>query len=152
LVETPMIRKDFIVDEYQIYQAKLMGADAVLLICAILSSKEIERYILLCDQLGMSALVEVHDEAEIAVAVEAGAGIIGVNNRDLKDFTVDTGNSSRLRRKVPEDVIFIAESGVKGRKDTKALAAAGVDGVLVGEALMRAKDKAAMVKELRADL
>ena len=112
-VNTPMIRKDFTVDEYQIYQAKLMGADAVLLICAILDTDTIARYLSICDSLGLSALVETHDESEIDSAVAAGAKLIGVNNRNLKDFSVDFSNAARLRDRIPENCLYVAESGVK---------------------------------------
>ena len=107
-VAIPCLRKDFTVDEYMIYEAKLLGAQAVLLICAILSVEEIRAYLKICDELGMSALVEAHNETEVKAALEAGARIIGVNNRNLKDFTVDTDNSRRLRKIVPSEVIFVA--------------------------------------------
>lgn len=149
-VNIPCIRKDFTVSEYMIYEAKLLGASAVLLICSILTGEQIKKYIGICDELGMSALVEVHDEAEIAMAVNAGARIIGVNNRNLKDFSVDTGNSRRLRALVPENVIFVAESGVKTAEDIRALRAAGVNAVLIGETLMRADDKKQKLDELKA--
>ena len=149
-VNIPCIRKDFTVSEYMIYEAKLLGASAVLLICSILTGEQIKKYISICDELGMSALVEVHDEAEIAMAVNAGARIIGVNNRNLKDFSVDTENSRRLRALVPENVIFVAESGVKTAEDIRALRAAGVNAVLIGEALMRADDKKQKLDELKA--
>lgn len=151
-VSVPCLRKDFIVDEYMIYEAKRLGAEAILLICAILSAQEIHRYIRLCDELGMSALVEAHDESEIKTALDAGARIIGVNNRNLKDFTVDTDNSLRLRDFVPEDVTFVSESGVRGRGDIIRLIEAGVDAVLIGEMLMRATDKKAVLDGLRGDI
>lgn len=149
-VSTPCIRKDFTVDEYMIYEAKLLGASAVLLICSILSEEQIKEYIGICDELGLSALVETHDEEEVAMAVRAGARIIGVNNRNLKDFSVDTGNSVRLKQLVGDDVIFVSESGVKNADDVVALKKAGVDAVLVGEALMRASDKKAMLESFRS--
>ena len=148
-VTIPMLRKDFTVDEYQIYQAKCMGADAVLLICAILDAQSIRRYIALCDRLGMSALVEAHDAAELAAAVSAGARIIGVNNRNLKDFSVDTGNSKRLRALAPEGVLFVSESGIQSADDVRLLKENGVDAVLIGEALMRAADKKATLAQFR---
>lgn len=148
-VGVPMLRKDFTVDEYQIYQAKLMGADAVLLICAILDGQAIRRSLELCDKLGLSAVVEAHDEAEVKTAVQSGARIVGVNNRNLKDFSVDTGNSRRLRSFVPPNVLFVAESGVGTARDVEVLRKTGVDAVLIGEALMRAPDKKAMLSELR---
>ena len=150
-VNIPCIRKDFTVDEYMIYEAKILGASAVLLICSILSEEQIREYIGICDELGLSALVETHDEEEVAMAVRAGARIIGVNNRNLKDFSVDTSNSRRLRSLVGEDVIFVSESGVKDGNDVAELKKAGVDAVLVGEALMRAPDKKAKLKELRGE-
>lgn len=151
-VSIPCLRKDFTVDEYMIYEAKVFGASAVLLICSILTEKEIRDYIRICDSLGLSALVEVHDEQEIRTALRAGARIIGVNNRNLKDFTVDTGNSKRLRSFVPKEVLFVAESGVKTGKEIEALQEAGVDAVLIGETLMKALDKKAKLQELRGCL
>lgn len=148
-VSIPCLRKDFTVDEYMIYEAKVLGAQAVLLICSILSSERIKEYIQICDTLGLSALVETHNEEEVESAIKAGARIIGVNNRNLKDFSVDTDNSRRLRELVPSDVVFIAESGVKGPQDIQALREIGVDAVLIGEALMRATDKKAKLDELR---
>ncbi len=148
-VSIPCIRKDFTVDEYMIYEAKLLGAKAVLLICSILSQQQISEYIGICDELGLSALVEAHDEAELRAAVAAGSRIIGVNNRNLKDFSVDTGNSRRLRELAPEDVSFVSESGVKSAEDIRLLREAGVNAVLIGETLMRAADKKAKLKELK---
>ena len=148
-ISTPMLRKDFTVDEYQIYQAKAMGANAVLLICAILNTETIAKYLELCDSLGLAALVEAHDEKEIASAVSAGARIIGVNNRNLKDFSVDFANAARLRDLIPPECVYVAESGVASPEDVAALGRAGADAVLVGEALMRAKDKRAMLQAMR---
>lgn len=148
-VSIPCIRKDFTVDEYMIYEAKLLGASAVLLICSLLPEETIRSYISICDSLGLSALVEAHDEEEIASAVCAGARIIGVNNRNLKDFTVDVHNSERLRKLVPESVLFVAESGIKNAGDIDVLRKANVNAVLIGETLMRAPDKKAMLNELR---
>lgn len=148
-VSIPCIRKDFTVDEYMIYEAKLLGAKAVLLICAILEEKQIEDYISVCNELGLSALVEAHDEDEIKMAIRSGAGIIGVNNRNLKDFSVDTANSRRLRELIPENVLFVSESGVSGPGDIRVLKDINVDAVLIGEALMRSSDKKAMLDELR---
>ncbi len=150
-VSVPCLRKDFTVDEYMIYEAKLLGAKAVLLICSILPKEDIRRYIGICDTLGISALVETHDRDEIACAVDCGARIIGVNNRDLKDFSVDISNSARLRELVPNDVLFVAESGIKTPQDVEALRQAGADAVLVGETLMRAADKKAMLAQLRGE-
>lgn len=151
-VSIPCIRKDFTVDEYMIYEAKILGAKAVLLICSILTGEQIKEYIKICDKLGISALVEAHDENEIKTAVNSGARIIGVNNRNLKDFTVDTGNSRRMRELVPENIIFVSESGVKTAEDIKLLREAGADAVLIGETLMRADDKTAKLAELKGNL
>ena len=151
-VKIPCLRKDFTVDEYMIHEAKILGASAVLLICAILSEGQIQDYISLCDELGMSALVEAHDEDEINSALNAGARIIGVNNRNLKDFTVDTQNSSRLRKIIPENIIFVSESGVRNSEDIKKIRKIGADAVLIGETLMRAKDKRAKLAELKGKL
>ena len=151
-VSIPCIRKDFTVDEYMIYEAKLLGAKAILLICAILKEEQIKSYIKICDDLGISALVEAHDDEEIQMAVRAKARIIGVNNRNLKDFSVDTSNSKRLRQQIPDDIIFVSESGISTRDDVKALEAANVDAVLIGETLMRAADKKIKLAELRGTL
>lgn len=148
-VSIPCLRKDFTVDEYMIYEAKLLGASAVLLICSILSKAQIREYLAVCDTLGLSALVEAHDEAEVDMALAAGARIVGVNNRNLKDFTVDTENSRRLRERISREVLFVSESGVSGPEDVKRLGQIGVDAVLVGEALMRAPDKKRMLLNLR---
>ena len=151
-VSIPCLRKDFTVDEYMLYQARLLGASAVLLICAILDAAELKDYIQICDALGLSALVEAHDEAEVEMALPAGARIIGVNNRNLKDFTVDTENSRRLRAMIPADVLFVSESGVKDAADVAAARAMGANAVLVGEALMRSPDKRAKLAEFRGGL
>lgn len=148
-VSIPCLRKDFTVDEYMIYEAKLLGASAVLLICSILSEAQIREYLAVCDTLGLSALLEAHDEAEVDMALAAGARIVGVNNRNLKDFTVDTENSRRLRERIPRKVLFVSESGVSGPEDVKKLGQIGADAVLVGEALMRALDKKRMLLKLR---
>lgn len=148
-VSLPILRKDFTVDTYQIYQAKVLGANAVLLICALLDEDFMQESIAVCDRLGLTALVEAHDEAEITMAVKAGARVIGVNNRNLKDFTVDIHNSTNLRRYAPEGVLFVAESGIKERMDVAAFEAEKVNAVLVGETLMRAADKRAKLAELK---
>lgn len=148
-VPIPCLRKDFTVDEYMIYEAKLLGASAVLLICAILDDVQLKEYLAICDGLGLSALVEAHDDAEVDRALKAGAGILGVNNRNLKDFTVDAANSRRLRARIPQDVLFVSESGVKTAEDVAQLAAIGADAVLIGETLMRAPDKTAKLQELK---
>ena len=140
-VHIPCLRKDFTVDAYMLYEAKCLGAAAVLLICSILSEEQIKAYIKICDTLGLSALVEAHDEAEVKTALRCGARVIGVNNRNLKDFSVDTDNSRRLRRLIPKDVVFVSESGVKTPEDVQLLREVGADAVLIGETLMRAADK-----------
>ena len=150
-VSIPCLRKDFTVDPYMIYEARLLGAAAILLICSILDPEELREYRELCDELGLSALVEAHDEEEIRTALDAGARIIGVNNRNLKDFTVDTENSRRLRSLIPGDVLFVSESGVRDAEDVEKLREIGVDAVLVGEALMRAKDKRQMLRQLKGE-
>lgn len=150
-VETPLLRKDFTVDSYMIYQAKLLGADAVLLICALSDTETLKEYLQICDALGLSALVETHDKEEVESAVEAGARILGVNNRNLKDFTVDIHNSMRLRSYAPESAIFVAESGIKTPEDIAELVAENVNGVLIGETLMRSTDKAGMLAKLRGE-
>ena len=137
-VDIPIIRKDFTVDEYMIYEAKVIGADAVLLICAILDDDSLKKYMQTADKLGLSALVETHDEEEVNRAVKAGARLIGVNNRDLRNFTVDINNSLRLRNLVPDNITFVSESGIKGEKEIRELAQGKVDGVLIGETMMRA--------------
>ena len=151
-VKIPCLRKDFTVDEYMIYQAKVLGADAVLLICSILEKEQLKEYMGICQELGLSALVEVHDEDETAMALEAKARIIGVNNRNLRDFSVDTGNSLRLKKQIPPGVLFISESGVKGPEDVAVLKKMGADGVLIGETLMRAADQKTKLAELRGCL
>lgn len=150
-VNTPLLRKDFTVDDYMIYEAKVAGASVVLLICALLDEATLSRYIRICDFLGLSALVEAHDEEEIQMAVRAGARVIGVNNRNLKDFTVDIHNSIRLRAKVPTELLFVAESGIKSRKDIEELERGRVNAVLIGETLMRSSDKKAMLDELKGE-
>ena len=148
-VSLPCLRKDFTVDEYMLYEAKVLGAAAVLLICAISTPAQLRDWIALCDALGLSALVEAHDEAEVEMAMDAGARILGVNNRNLKDFSVDPDNSRRLRALIPPEVLFVSESGVTTAADVKALEDLGADGVLIGEALMRAPDRREKLRELR---
>lgn len=148
-VSIPCLRKDFTVDEYMIYEAKLLGASAVLLICAILSEAQMKEYLAVCETLGLSALVEAHDEAEVQRALAAGARMIGVNNRNLKDFTVDTENSRRLRGMIPRGVLFVSESGVSGPEDVERLIRIGANAVLVGEALMRSADKKQALHKMR---
>ena len=149
VVTLPVLRKDFILEPYQIYQSKIIGADCILLICSLLAQETVKEYINLCDSLGLSALVEVHDEEEAYAAVRAGARIIGVNNRNLKTFDVDIHNSVRLRKLIPEHLIFIAESGIKTPQDIRNLQTAGIDGVLLGETLMRSSDKKKKLEVLR---
>ena len=151
-VSIPCLRKDFTVDEYMIYEAKVLGASAVLLICSILTPAQLRDYQAVCDGLGLSALVEAHDEGEVEMALAAGARIIGVNNRNLKDFTVDTENSLRLRAMIPPSVLFVSESGVKTPADVENLRDVGADAVLIGETLMRAADKKSKLSELRGRL
>lgn len=148
-VKTPCLRKDFTVDAYMIYEAKVLGAAAVLLIVSILTPPQIRDYLSICDKLGLDALVEAHDETEVDIALQAGAKIIGVNNRNLKDFTIDTSNSARLRSMIPDDVIYVSESGVSSAEDVKKIREIGADAVLIGEALMRADDKKAMLDSFR---
>jgi len=148
-VKLPMLRKDFTIDEYQLYEAKCIGADAVLLICALLDTKTIQKFLTICEEMGICAIVEAHDEEEIKSAVSAGARLIGINNRNLKDFTVDFTNTLKLKDKVPSDILLIAESGIKSQEDIKALKKAGVDAVLIGEALMKAKNKHKILESFR---
>ncbi len=149
ITNVPMLRKDFTVDEYQIYEAKVMGANAVLLICAFLDTKTLARYLKICDTLGMTALFETHDETEISTAVSVGARVIGVNNRNLKDFSVDISNSVRLCDKIPPEIAFVAESGISCAADVAMMEKAGADAVLVGEVLMRSADKKALLNSFR---
>ncbi|MBP5453089.1 MAG: indole-3-glycerol phosphate synthase TrpC [Lachnospiraceae bacterium] len=148
-VSLPMLRKDFVVDEYQIYQAKLLGANCILLIVSLLNKETLEKYINLAASLGLSALVETHDEEEIKKAISAGAKILGVNNRNLKDFSVDLNNAKRLRELIPENVIYVAESGIASLDDAKMLKEAGADALLIGEFLMRSDDKALLIKKIK---
>lgn len=147
-VSIPVLRKDFTVDDYQIYEAKTLGASAVLLICALLTEEQLKEFLQIAHGLGLSALVEAHDEAEVKKAIRAGARIIGVNNRDLKTFTVDVNNSVRLRNLIPSDKIYVSESGIRGAADVGILYRNGTNAVLIGETLMRSPDKAVMLTEL----
>lgn len=148
VVSIPVLRKDFTVCEYQIYEAKLLGANAVLLICTLLDQDTIREYIKICDSLGICAVVEAHDEREVKSALSAGARIIGVNNRNLKDFTVDVNNSTKYRGMIPKEVIFVSESGIKTHEDIRVLLDNKTDAVLIGETLMKADDKKSALKEL----
>ena len=150
-VQTPLLRKDFVVDEYMIDEAKSAGASAVLLICTLLDEETLTRYHKHCDELGLSALVEAHDEEEIQMAVRAGARIIGVNNRNLKDFTVDIHNGIRLREKVPKEILFVAESGIKTRENIVELEKGCVNAVLIGETFMRSENKKQMLQQLKGE-
>lgn len=148
-VKTPILRKDFTISPYMIYEAKLIGASAILLIVSILDDNQLKEYLEIADELGLSSIVETHDEKEIERALNAGARIIGVNNRNLKDFTVDIRNSVNLRKNVPEDIIFISESGIKTPEDVRILKENNVDGVLIGETLMRSDDKKTLIEALK---
>ncbi len=148
-VSIPVLRKDFTVDPYMIYQAKLMGASAVLLIAAILSGDELKEYFEIADTLGLSCLFEAHDAEEVKRCLAASARIVGVNNRNLKDFTVDINNSIRLRELVPEDVLFVSESGIESPADVQVLKENGTDAVLIGEMLMRSDDKSGLIKAMK---
>ena len=148
-VKIPCLRKDFTVDPYMIYEAKVLGASAVLLIMSILDEKTAGEYLKIADSLGLSALVETHNDEEVKKALHIGARVIGVNNRNLKDFTVDTENSRKLRKLIPDDVLFVSESGVSTPEDVKKLREIGADAVLVGETLMRAEDKTERLAELK---
>lgn len=148
-VTIPVLRKDFTIDPYMIYQARTLGASAILLICSLLSQSELEEYQAIATELGMSALVEAHDEQEVEMALRAEASIIGVNNRDLKTFTVDINNSARYRKMVPKEVSFVSESGIKTAEDIAKLLKNGTDAVLIGETLMRSENKKQALDELR---
>lgn len=149
-VKIPCLRKDFTVDEYMIYEAVTLHAKAVLLICSILTREQLSEYLGICDSLGISALVEAHDEKEIETALSVNARIIGVNNRNLKDFSVDTENSKRLRSLIPDNVLFVSESGVKDESDVLDVRNSGADAVLIGEAMMRSGDKRKELKKLKS--
>lgn len=148
-VAIPVLRKDFIIDPIQIYEARKIGADAILLICSILTTEQIQEYLKIAAELGMSALVEAHDETEVKQALAAGARIIGVNNRNLNTFEVDINNSIRLRKLVPAEMIFVSESGISSPDDIKNLRENGTNAVLIGETLMRSEDKNGELNKLR---
>jgi indole-3-glycerol phosphate synthase len=149
VVDVPVLCKDFVVDEYQIYEAALLGAQALLLICALLETGVLREYIKIAHSLGLSALVEIHSAEEAQSALEAGARIIGINNRDLRTFTVDLGNTGKLRKLIPAGIITVSESGISSPDDIRTIGDYGVDAVLVGEAMMRSPDKRAYLRELR---
>ncbi|MCL2444487.1 MAG: indole-3-glycerol phosphate synthase TrpC, partial [Treponema sp.] len=149
-VKIPTLRKDFIIDPYQIYEAKLWGAQAILLICALLEPETISSFIAIADELELDCLVEVHNEDETREAIEAGSRIIGINNRDLTNFKVDTGLTARLMKNIPAGILTVAESGINKTDDIRELIGIGVDAVLIGESLMRSADKKKFLSELRA--
>ena len=150
-VNIPLLRKDFTIDEYQLYEAKVLGADAVLLICALLDTETIKRYLEICQSLGVSALVEAHNAKEVESAIEAGAKIIGINNRNLKTFEVKLETFINLRPLIPKDIVVVAESGIKTLEDMATIGRVGVDAVLIGETLMRSKDKSEALKNLKGE-
>lgn len=150
-ISIPVIRKDFTIDPYQIYEAKVLGASAVLLICALLDTDKIKKFLEICDKLELSALVEAHNEEEVKSALDSGARLIGVNNRNLKTFEVDFNHCLRLRSMVPSSIPFVAESGIKTPEDIKLLRDANVNAVLIGETLMRSPDKKSELMKLRGD-
>lgn len=151
-VSIPCLRKDFTIDEYMIYEAKVLKASAILLICSILKEKQIKEYLNICNTLGLSALVEAHSEDEIKIALNAGARIIGVNNRNLKDFSVDINNSHKLRKLIPPEILFVSESGITSNEDVTKLREIGVDAILIGETLMKASDKKTTLANLRGTI
>lgn len=150
-VDLPVLRKDFIIHEIQIKQAKTFGADAVLLIAAILDAEQIKDYLAVAGELGMDVLVEVHNEDELEKALNAGSKLIGINNRNLKDFTVDLATTFRLMREIPADIPVVSESGIRNHADIRQLAEAGVAAALIGETLMRASDQTKALRELMGE-
>lgn len=150
-VKIPCLRKDFVVDEYMIYQAKLLGAQAILLIVSLLDTQTLKQYLDLATSLGLSCLVEAHDEVEIKQAIEVGAKIIGVNNRNLRNFQVNVENTLNLRQAIPKEILMVAESGIQNRSDIALLEKAQIDAVLIGETLMKASDRQAKMAELRGE-
>jgi indole-3-glycerol phosphate synthase len=147
-VRIPCLRKDFIIDEYQIYEAKFLGAAAVLLICALLNEKQLAAFIGVAESIGLSALVETHREAEVESAVNAGARIIGINNRDLQTFTVDLDVTRRLAKRIPANIVKVSESGIHTPEDIERVKDCGIDAVLIGESMMRTRDKKHYLEEL----
>ena len=150
-ISIPILRKDFVIDSYMIYQARVLGASAVLLICAMLNRDTLAEYIAIAHSLGLSALVETHSEEEVEMGLACGAKIIGVNNRDLKTFEIDMTLSGRLKQMVPDDKLFVSESGITSPEDVARLRKLGVDAVLIGEAIMRSSDKRLEILRLRGD-
>ena len=151
VTDIPILRKDFIIDEKQIYESKIIGADCILLICAILDEKKLKEFLNLAHKLCLSALVEAHNEDEIKTAINCNAEIIGVNNRNLKTFEVDFNNTFKLRKLVPDDIIFVSESGIKTREDIIKLEENNVNAVLIGETFMKSKNKIEEIKKLRGE-
>lgn len=149
-VEIPILRKDFIVDEYQLYRSGILGADAVLLIAAILDKETLKHFIDICKCIKLDAVIECHNEDEIKMALEAGALIIGVNNRNLKDFSVDRSLSANLRKAVPEDILFVAESGFETAQDAKKAAESGADAILVGEILVKKDNFMDIIRDMKS--
>ena len=149
IVNIPILRKDFIIDEYQIYQAKIIGADAILLICAILDERTLNKFLQTATSLNLNCLVETHNEDEIKKALNSNAEIIGINNRNLKTFTVDINTSLKLRKFIPDNKILISESGIKTAEDTKILKQAGFNGALIGESMMLSKNKTPFLSKLK---
>ena len=150
-VKIPCLRKDFVVDEYMIYQAKRLGAQAILLIVSLLDKQTLKQYLDIANSLGLSCLVEAHDEAEIKQAIDAGSKIIGVNNRNLRNFQVNVENTLNLRQAIPKEILMVAESGIQSRSDIALLEKAQIDAVLIGETLMKASDRQAKMAELRGE-
>ena len=150
-VNIPVLRKDFVLYEYQIYEAKCIGADAILLIVAILDKETLKKYIDIAHSIGLGCLVEAHDELELEIAISCGAKVVGVNNRNLKDFTIDMNNSISLRNKAPKELLFVSESGIKSREDIKKLEDNNVNAVLIGETIMRSNDIINEVRKLKND-
>lgn len=149
-VDLPVLRKDFTIDPYMIYQAKIAQASLILLIVAILSDEQLKDYLKLAKKLGLAAIVEVHDETELKRALRAKSEIIGINNRNLKDFSVNFNNSLKLKKLIPVDIPVIAESGIKTKADIKLLKNAGINGVLIGETFMKAKNKAEIINDFKS--
>ena len=151
-VPVPILRKDFVIDPYQIYETKLLGAKAILLICALLPKETLVSFITIAEELGLSSLVEIHNRDEAEQAMAAGARIIGINNRDLKTFKVDINTSANLRKCIPAGILTVAESGIKMPEDVRIISDLGFDAVLIGESLMRAADKKQFLMNLKCGL
>jgi len=150
-VKTPLLRKDFIIDEYQIYEAKCIRASAILLICAILTPQQLKQYYQIAHELNLDVLIETHDEKEIEIALNCGGEIIGVNNRNLNDFSVDLHTSEKLRKYVPSDRVFVSESGLSNADDIKQVRQYGADAVLIGEAFMRTQNIDNLMRILKSE-